>query len=135
MGSDARGAGFSARSILVAEDNDNLRSSLCEFLGFAFPGYCLLEAGDGRQAVEIASTHSLDIVIMDIEMPRLNGIDATKMIKEFKPKLPILMLTVHENPEYAEEAEKVGANGYILKRDMHKELISFVRNILDINLN
>jgi len=82
------------------------------------------EAQDGRQA--IAETHRLhpDIVLMDITMPDMNGIEATRQIKKLVPDAKVLVLTMHENDEYVFQALRAGASGYMLKEAADTELIS-----------
>ncbi|MGE5314254.1 MAG: ANTAR domain-containing response regulator [Acidobacteriota bacterium] len=78
-------------------------------------------AADGRQAVELAQAMKPDVVFMDIEMPEMNGLDATRMIIERAPT-PVILLTAHDNPRYIVEASVIGAVGYIAKPSSAREM-------------
>jgi two-component system response regulator NreC len=82
------------------------------------------EAQDGRQAIAETQRLHPDIVLMDITMPDMNGIEATRQIKKLVPEAKVLMLTMHENDEYVFQALRAGASGYMLKEAADTELIS-----------
>lgn len=114
---------------LIAEDHDNLRKSLCGLIKTVFRECSLLEARDGNEALTQALNWQPDIVLMDISMPVMNGIEATRHIKAALPKTPVVILTIHENPEYQTESFAAGASAYILKRKIGTELIP---NMVDL---
>lgn len=87
------------------------------------------EADDGVQAVEQAKILQPDLVLMDVSMPRLNGIEATRLLKATAPHLHILVLTVHEDHGYVREFLKAGASGYLLKRASTEELLRAIRAV------
>ena len=87
------------------------------------------EAEDGRAAVALACQLEPDVVVMDIAMPLLNGLEATRQIKRQCPRVKVLMLTMHDNEEYIRQALEAGAMGYILKDAAAKELISAIRSV------
>jgi two-component system response regulator NreC len=87
------------------------------------------EVGDGREALKKVEEIELDIVLMDIRMPGLNGIDATRQIKKHFPDVKVLILSMHPDDEYVLEALRAGASGYILKQAAHEELFTAIRAV------
>ena len=130
MSSDPKGSKSLSPKILVVEDHDHVRTTLKDFLAANFPDAALLEATNGEEAVAIASSEAPDVVLMDIGLPLLNGIDATRQIKAKMPDLKVVMLTIHENPEYLDDAKDAGANGYVLKRKMASDLIPIITRMI-----
>lgn len=118
------------RTILIVEDHEGVRILLCATLSDAFPDYRLLEAKDGREAVNLAVVQRPDIVLMDIGLPEMNGIEATRQIKAASPEVRVLMVTSHEDFEHRAAAAAAGAVGYILKSQMNAELIPAVTALL-----
>jgi DNA-binding NarL/FixJ family response regulator len=89
------------------------------------------EASDGEEAVKLASELIPDVIIMDIEMPKLNGIEATRRIKAQNPKIQVLALTVHNDSEYILKGLEAGAAGYMTKTTLGENLVRAVRSIVD----
>jgi DNA-binding NarL/FixJ family response regulator len=89
------------------------------------------EAQDGREAVEMCSRLQPDLVLMDVRMPGMDGLEATREIKQKHPKTGVLIVTMHENPNYLLEAVKAGAAGYVLKGSPNSQILSSVRRVLD----
>ena len=89
------------------------------------------EAGDGRQAIEMTEEHRPDIVIMDISMPVLNGVEATKQIKASNPLTAVLILTVHTDVETIFSILQAGASGYLVKSIFGPEVIHTIRAVMD----
>lgn len=87
------------------------------------------EVDDGVQAVEQANVLQPDLVLMDVSMPHLNGIEATRLLKTTTPRLHILVLTVHEDHGYVREFLRAGASGYLLKRASTEELLRAIRAV------
>jgi len=104
-----------------------LRSMLEREPGFEIIG----EAEDGYEAVELCRSLSPDLVLMDVRMPRMDGLEATRTIKQEWPEIGVLMVTMHENPDYMLEATNAGAAGYVLKDAPLDELISAARRVVD----
>lgn len=95
------------------------------------PGFSIVaEASDGEEAVRLAQGHKPDIAILDISMPRLDGIEATKIIKQTLPEVRVIILTVHEDEEYAYQVLKAGASGYVLKNASKKEIFEAIESAL-----
>ena len=88
------------------------------------------EAGDGLEAIELVSELHPDLVLMDMSMPRMDGMTAIREIKKKWPETLVLAFTIHKSPEYAFAALIAGADGYILKDDPWTELIASIENIL-----
>ena len=110
-------------TILIVEDHENVRFLLHDFLKGAFPGCRFLEAKNGEEAVTLATLHSPDIVLMDIGLPKMNGIEATRCIKDALPRTHVIIVTNHEAIEYKKEAAIAGASAYVLKNRMYTELV------------
>jgi DNA-binding NarL/FixJ family response regulator len=116
--------------ILIADDHkiilDGLRSLLEKNDAFKVIG----QAADGLSAVRSAGELSPDLVIMDISLPGLNGIDATRRILETNPRMKIIALSMHKDGRYIAEALKIGAMGYLLKESAFEELIAAIRAVM-----
>jgi two-component system, response regulator PdtaR len=113
-----------ARRVLVAEDDALIRLDLVEIL--SEEGYVVVgEAGDGEQAVELAERLSPDIVIMDVKMPKMDGIDATSIIAE-RRIAPVVILTAFSQIELVERARDAGAMAYLVKPFSRRDLVPAV---------
>jgi len=110
--------------ILLVDDHTILRAGLKMMLNAQPDMDVIGEAQDGRQAIQESQRLRPDIVLMDITMPDMNGIEATRQIKKVSSDIKILILTMHENDEYVFQALRAGASGYILKEAADTELIS-----------
>jgi len=115
--------------ILLADDHTLVRSGIRSLLEDE-PGLSVIgEAEDGRKAVGMACQLKPDVVIMDIAMPLLNGLEATRQIKMQCPEVKVLILSMHDNEEYIRQVLEAGAMGYILKDAAARELISAVQSV------
>lgn len=115
--------------ILLADDHTILRNGIRAILEDE-PGMEVVgEAEDGRMAVTLACQLKPDIVIMDIAMPLLNGLEATRQIKRSCPGVKVIVLSMHDNEEYIIQMLEAGAMGYILKDAAAKELIQALRSV------
>ena len=115
--------------ILLADDHTILRAGLRMMLN-AQPDFEVVgEAQDGRQAIQEAQRLQPDVILMDITMPDMNGIEATRQIKKVLPETKVLVLTMHEHDEYVFQALRAGASGYMLKEAADTDLISALRVI------
>ncbi|HUB02568.1 MAG TPA: response regulator transcription factor [Terriglobales bacterium] len=116
--------------ILVADDHEVVRKGVCALLG-SHPGWeVCCEVADGRQAVEKTAEMKPDIVILDIGMPRLNGLEAARQILRADPRQRILVLTISDAEQMVQEVLKAGARGFLLKSDAAKEVVSAVDALL-----
>jgi len=116
--------------ILLAEDHTILREGLRALLsadsGFEIVG----EAKDGHEAVQCVKSLMPDIVLMDLSMPRMHGLEAIREIRRGWPETKVLVLTVHNNEEYVLATFQAGASGYVLKDATHAELVMGVKAVL-----
>jgi len=117
-------------TVLIAEDHDVLRTTLRDWISASFPNICVLEAKNGEEALSLTFDQHPDIILMDISMPRVNGIEATRRIKETMPQTEVVIVTIHENLEYQSDAAAAGASAYVIKRKMRTELIPVLKRLL-----
>jgi len=117
--------------IIIAEDHTILRAGLRALLSSKDDIEVVGEAGDGREAVRLVDKHVPDIVLIDLSMPKLNGIEAIKEIKGRHPEMKIIVLTVHKGEEYISAALNAGASGYILKDASQNELLLALEYVID----
>ena len=115
--------------ILIVDDHAVVRAGLRMLLGADPELEIVGEAGDGAQALTMARDLSPDVVLMDISMPDMNGIEATRRIQELCPDIAVLALTMHEDDQYFFEMLAAGASGYVPKRAAPDELISAIRAV------
>ena len=116
--------------ILIADAHDVVRSGLRMLLKTS-PEFSITgEAADGEEAVRLVGEQKPDVVFMDISMPKLDGIEATKIIKQKHPETRVIILTVHEDEEYAFHVLRAGASGYLLKNASRKEIFEAVQSAM-----
>ena len=118
--------------IAIIDDNSFLITSIKEKLSFFEEIQIKFTATDGLDLMEkLKENHNVDLLLMDIEMPNLNGIEATKLVKQKYPQIKIIMLTVFDNDENIFNAIKAGADGYLLKEVNPKELYNGIMETLN----
>jgi two-component system response regulator NreC len=117
-------------TVVIAEDHTILREGLRALLGSGSEFVVVGEAEDGRDAIQCVETHQPDIILMDLSMPRMNGIEAIRGIKRGSPQTKVVALTVHKAEEYVLTALKAGADGYMLKDATHAELVMALRSVI-----
>lgn len=115
--------------ILIADDHAILREGIRALLALYPDMEVVGEAADGKEAIEKARQLAPDVVLMDIAMPGLGGLEATLEIRKTCPKCKVLVLTQHDNKEYISRFLKAGAAGYVLKRAAGTELLSAIRAV------
>ncbi len=116
--------------IVVADDQEVVRKRVVATLMSRGDLEVCAEASNGKEAVEKARELNPDLVILDITMPELNGLDAARQIRSFAPNLPILILSVHKSKQVVEEAKKIGVRGYVTKGDAIQKLLLAVDTVL-----
>lgn len=112
--------------VILAEDHAVVRAGLRALLDQSERIKVVAEAEDGNEAFNLAATLRPNVVVMDISMPNLNGIEATRRIKEKYPEIKIVILTVHANEAYIFQALSAGAEGYLVKQTAPEDLVSAV---------
>ena len=113
-------------TILLADDHDVVRIGLRDMLN-AHEGWIVCgEAANGREAVRLAASLKPDVVILDLYMPEMNGLEAARQIRHELPRTEVLVFTMHESEQIIREVLAAGARGYVLKSDAGRQLISAV---------
>lgn len=116
--------------IVIADDHTILREGLRALLSSDPDFEVVGEAEDGRSTIRCAKKLSPDLVLMDLSMPRMNGLEAIKDMKKENPDTKIVALTVHKTEEYVLATLRAGADGYVLKDAHHSELVLALKNVL-----
>ena len=116
-------------TILIVEDHGGMPGLILDLLSEAFPKGNFLEAKNGEEAVDLARGRSLDIVLMDLGLPKMNGIEATRRIKVAVPESHVVIVTNHEGADFQRAATIAGASAYICKRQMETELIAVLTKL------
>src|SRR3984957_5274140 len=115
--------------VLIADDHEIVRKGLRAILDGQRECEVVGEAADGRNAVSMAKELVPDVVVMDLSMPSLNGLEATRQILKMRPQTKVLILTMHESDSVIREVLDAGARGYILKTDAGRDLVSAVESL------
>ena len=116
--------------IVIAEDHTILREGLRALLSSSPDFEVVGEAEDGREAIQCVEKLKPNLVLTDLSMPRMNGMDAIREIKRKSPETKVLVLTVHKTEEYILATLQAGADGYLLKDSTHAELLAAVKHVL-----
>jgi len=120
-----------AVKVLIVDDHEIMREGMSALLRKYSQFEVVGQATDGRQALEMASQLKPDVIIMDVGMPNLNGIDATKKLLSLYPDLKIMALSAHSDGSIVAKMIKAGASGYMLKESAFDELIEGLNTLLD----
>ena len=110
-------------SILIVEDHEKVRRALRKLLEVKFSQYQVIEASSGEEAVTLTLAEAPQLIIMDITLPGMSGIEATRRIRATSSSPPVVMFTVHEDDIYRQEAEDAGAIAYVAKHALQSELL------------
>jgi DNA-binding NarL/FixJ family response regulator len=116
--------------ILIADDHTLVRAGLRRILEDEVDFEVAAEASDGAEAVTAALATELDVAILDISMPKLTGLQATRRILDHRPQLRVLILSMHDNEEFLFEALRAGASGYVLKTSAESDLVRACRTTM-----
>ena len=115
--------------ILLADDHDIVRRGLKELLEEQIGWTVCAEAANGREAVELALEHRPMVAVLDLTMPELNGLEATRRIRQAVPETEVLIFTMHESDELVRNVLAAGARGYLLKSDAARQLVPAVETL------
>lgn len=127
MQSDSSGGGL--YRLVIADDHDLVREGIRSRLSDEAFVDIVGEGRNGREALELCLTLKPDMVLLDISMPELNGLEAASSIKAALPDIKILFLSIYDNEEYVREALRIGANGFVLKDVSKPEMINAIRSV------
>ena len=116
-------------SVSIVEDNDQLRATLARVLNRAEGFHCLSHYANAEEALKDLPQASPDVVLMDINLPGMNGVQCVRQLKAMLPQVQVMMLTVYEDTENIFNALAAGANGYMLKRTSSKELLEAIQDV------
>lgn len=116
--------------ILIADDHPIIRKGVINIVSSESDMKVVCEAADGRQVMELLTTTELDILILDILMPEMNGFEVLELVKIIHPDLPVLMISAVSEQIYASKSLRLGASGFINKETVHAELVTAIRKIL-----
>ena len=114
--------------IVLADDDRAFLQALQTLLGAEFE--ILASVEDGAALLEAAAAHQPDVIVTDITMPVLSGFRAARQLRRDQPSIPIVFLTIREEPAFVAEAQKVGVSGYVLKRRAASDLMLAIRTVL-----
>jgi DNA-binding NarL/FixJ family response regulator len=120
-----------AARIVIADDHEMVRRGLVATLADVGHWTVVAQADNGREAAELVATHGPDVAILDISMPELNGLDATRRILAARPETRVLILTAHESEQLVREVLSAGARGYVLKSDAGRIMVRAVEALLE----
>jgi two-component system, NarL family, response regulator DegU len=118
-------------SIIIIDDHQLFREGVKRILDFESSFDVVAEGDDGSEAMDLVETHKPDVVIMDINMPTMNGVEATKMLVNRYPETKVIILSIHDDENYVQHALKTGAQGYLLKEMDADALIDAVRVVAE----
>ena len=117
--------------LAIVDDHELARESLQNMLRDEPDIEVVGEAANGQEALSLCSRLRPDLVLMDVRMPGMDGLAATRELKRWYPQISVLMLTMHENPDYLFEALKAGASGYVLKDASQEAVVEAVRQVIE----
>ena len=115
--------------VLIADDHAIVRQGLLQILSETEDLIVAGEADDGAEALQLARNQQWDVFLLDVAMPNRNGIDTLKQLKKEFPRLPVLMLSMHPEDQYAVRAIQAGAAGYLTKQSAPSELVAAIRKV------
>ena len=115
--------------VLLADDHSIVRAGLRSLIEDTGDMEVLVEAADGREAIKQALDNPVDVVVVDLSMPGMDGLEVISQLQTAKPELPIIVLTMHEEEQYVVRSISAGAKGYITKRSAPEQLVSAIRQV------
>ncbi|MCB9186738.1 MAG: response regulator transcription factor [Flavobacteriales bacterium] len=115
--------------VLIADDHEMIRNGLLSLIRGESDIHVVETAENGKQAVELCEKRDVDVALMDIMMPEMNGVEATRLIKEKRPETKVLAVTINDEPRFIKELIAAGASGYILKHSTKDEILRAIREV------
>lgn len=122
-----------AQCLLLVDDNFAVRSSLKTWLANVFPQFKILEADSGESALALFDFVSPILVLMDIALPGMKGIEAVRRIKTLQPDTKIVMWSIHDEPQYQNDAYNAGATAFFSKSGAPKDLLPILKDLLEVD--
>lgn len=116
-------------NVSIVEDSDQVRSTLARVINRAEGFRCVSQYPDAEAALEVLPRDRPDVVLMDINLPGMNGVECVRRLKQLAPQMQVVMLTVYEDTENIFNALAAGASGYLLKRTTSAELLAAIRDV------
>jgi DNA-binding NarL/FixJ family response regulator len=116
--------------LLLADDHAVVRKGLQLFIGYEENMEIVADASDGDELIEIVKNHKADVLLLDLDMPKMNGITAIRKVRDIDPDLKIIVLTMHPEDIYGKTALQMGASGYLIKDDEPKKLIHSINRVI-----
>lgn len=118
-------------TILIVDDDERVRETLARILEKDREFTVVGEAGDGSEALELARTLSPDLILMDLAMPRVNGLEATRSIKAERPETKVIIITRYQEDAYRQAAAQSGADAFLPKGTRVPELLTTIRQLVE----
>lgn len=122
-------------TLLIVDDHDNVRKALRDWLVEVYPQFRVIEAGCVEEAIPLIRAEPPLLVVMDITLPGLTGIEGTRQIKAIWPSTQVVMLTIHDDAIYRDDAMSAGATAYVSKQRAQTELIPTINKVLTKTLD
>ncbi|HLR92423.1 MAG TPA: response regulator transcription factor [Atopostipes sp.] len=123
-----------SRKVLLVDDEQLIRSGLAILLDSYSDIDIVGQVANGKEAAEFCESNEVDLVLMDIRMPEVNGIEGTKIIKSKQPEIKVLILTTFQDAEYIAQAMRLGASGYLLKDSSSEEIYESINIVMNDNI-
>ena len=118
-----------ALRVMLVDDHPIVRRGLRDLLADAFAGAVIHEVGSGREALAALHSHAWNVMVLDLTLPDASGLDVLKRVRELRPRLPVLILSMHAADQFARRAIAAGASGYLTKDAADAELVSAVSKL------
>ena len=119
------------KRLLIVEDNEHVRNTLYSWLTLSFPNCEVHYRTSGEEALEFIEAASADIILMDIGLPGISGLETMRKIKDDHPDIAVIIISIHETPEYQIDAKVGGALAFIPKHRMYVDLNPLIKNTLE----